>query len=374
MRILFLCGSLEPGRDGVGDYVRRLAIEMLRQGHGAAALAFNDPFEQNESSHIETSDSVALPVFRIPQTTSNKTRHYQTKKWIQDLNPDIISIQFVSYAFHKKGLPFALTQLIINLTKGYRCHIMFHELWIGMEMNSSVKEIIIGRAQRLLIQNFVRKLKPVSVHTQTSIYKAQLLKLGVKAGHLPLFGNIPVTANRKIAEKQIAKNSHNEISLVVFGGIHPGTSIKDFAQEVADYSRRKGSQITLTLLGRCGTEQKHWLEVWSSIGLTAKVLGEQPPHLISEILANSSIGITTTPAALLEKSGSVATMLEHGLPVICLRTSWKVKGFDYFNKLPQILEYRKGILEECLTSKTFIGKSRLSEISTQFTETLSAVL
>lgn len=25
MTILFLCGSLEPGRDGVGDYTRRLA-------------------------------------------------------------------------------------------------------------------------------------------------------------------------------------------------------------------------------------------------------------------------------------------------------------------------------------------------------------
>ena len=44
MRIVFICGSLEPGRDGVGDYVRHLAVAVAQQGHETAAVALRDPF------------------------------------------------------------------------------------------------------------------------------------------------------------------------------------------------------------------------------------------------------------------------------------------------------------------------------------------
>src|SRR5215203_2771195 len=101
---------------------------MLRQGHQVAAMALKDPFEQNESLHIEASDTVSLPVFRIAEKIPNKKRVWHAQKWIQQFNPELISIQFVSYAFHKKGLPFAFTHQLINLTKEYRCHVMFHEL------------------------------------------------------------------------------------------------------------------------------------------------------------------------------------------------------------------------------------------------------
>ena len=30
MNLLFICGSLEPGKDGVGDYIRRLSSELLQ--------------------------------------------------------------------------------------------------------------------------------------------------------------------------------------------------------------------------------------------------------------------------------------------------------------------------------------------------------
>ena len=45
MKLLFLCSSLEPGRDGVGDYTRRLAGECLRQGHEVRLLSLNDKGE-----------------------------------------------------------------------------------------------------------------------------------------------------------------------------------------------------------------------------------------------------------------------------------------------------------------------------------------
>ena len=33
MKITFICGSLNPGQDGVGDYTRRLAAQLALDGH-----------------------------------------------------------------------------------------------------------------------------------------------------------------------------------------------------------------------------------------------------------------------------------------------------------------------------------------------------
>ena len=48
MKIAFLCGSLEPGFDGVGDYVRMLASEVIVQGHQAVIVAINDTHLKKE--------------------------------------------------------------------------------------------------------------------------------------------------------------------------------------------------------------------------------------------------------------------------------------------------------------------------------------
>jgi hypothetical protein len=53
MKIIFLCGSLEPGCDGVGDYTRRLAGELIKQGHHIAAVALNDQYLQEEFTGMQ---------------------------------------------------------------------------------------------------------------------------------------------------------------------------------------------------------------------------------------------------------------------------------------------------------------------------------
>ena len=42
MKIIFLTGSLEKGRTGVGDYTRLLASECKRLGHEVQTIALND--------------------------------------------------------------------------------------------------------------------------------------------------------------------------------------------------------------------------------------------------------------------------------------------------------------------------------------------
>ena len=373
MKVLFLSGCLEPGQDGVGDYVRRLAMEMIHQGHETVAIAINDGFVSDATFILEEIDQHHLPVYRIPASWPEIAKKRKIRNWILEFNPDVISIQFVSYSFHKRGLPFQVMRQLREACKGYKAHIMFHELWIGMEVNASLKEVLIGRMQKFLIKRFIKTLEPVLIHTHTDLYKNQLVKMGVKVDSLPLFGNIPLSASAR-PNSRIKSKMPSKIDLVLFGGIHPSLLVNDFTQDVSTVSKKSNIRINLQLVGRNGREMRNWVSTWQSLGLTVNIFGEQPAEYISEILFNSSMGITTTPVALLQKSGSVAAMLEHGLPVICIRESWKSTGYQQTNVSPRIIQYKKGQFEQYLLIRTFSGKSRLPEVSNQLTGTLSDIL
>ena len=54
--------------------------------------------------------------------------------------------------------------------------------------------------------------------------------------------------------------------------------------------------------------QKQWTSVWALNGLEFVLMGEQSPKMISKVLHSASIGISTTPIQLAEKSGRLAAM------------------------------------------------------------------
>ena len=148
MKILFICGSLEPGKDGVGDYTRRLACTLKKQGVAVAAVALNDRHIIDAHDTQQESEGVTLPVLRIPAIWTKAKQTALAKQWVTQHNPDWLSLQFVPYSFHHKGLPFGLAkQLKAIATPQVKWHIMFHELWIGMSKNSGIKQILIGKVR-----------------------------------------------------------------------------------------------------------------------------------------------------------------------------------------------------------------------------------
>ena len=76
LKVLFICGGLHPGADGVGDYVRRLAAELICQGHLAGIIALNDAH-----TNLEINDYQQEGGLRIPKKkTSGLTPQYQNQK------------------------------------------------------------------------------------------------------------------------------------------------------------------------------------------------------------------------------------------------------------------------------------------------------
>jgi len=318
MKIIFICASAEPGRDGVGDYSRRLAAALVTTGHDASILAINDRAVNKVTCAGQNTDGIDIKTLRIPASLTTKERLAHAKKYISETRPDWLSLQYVPFGFHPKGLKRGLGTELKSISGNTRWHVMFHELWVGMAREESAKLIWWGKAQRYLIKGLLNKLKPEVVHTQTALYQEQLKQLNVKADYLPLFGNIPV-AGEKLELK-------TDITFVLFGAIHAGGLINTFAAEASQYAAETGKSMQLLFIGRCGEEQYQWAQKWQATGLHAEVLGEQSAENISALLSSATAGISTTGLAVVEKSGAFAAMRNHGLPVISLSKPWTPFG------------------------------------------------
>ena len=374
MNFVFVCSSLEEGRDGVGDYTRRLAAELIKRGNHAAILSVNDKYVDEIFADIQQSDGVDINVMRMPSFFSAKERLVYAKKWINQYDPEWLSLQFVPFGFHPKGLQVGLSSFLLSLSAGRNWHIMFHELWVGMAVEESKKLYWWGQIQRYLIKSLIIKLRPVIIHTQTRLYQSHLNKLGFKAGYLPLFTNIPA-GNEKINhqfKKNISSLNEDKISFVVFGTIHSGAPVNELTKEIVSYSRKNNIPVVFTFIGRCGPEQDRWAVALTAEGLKVEMLGELPAAHISEILLNATIGVSATALAVIEKSGSVAAMLGHGLPVLCVSKPWHPRGMPKQQIPAGIVEYRIGDFEAIMTNRTDIPYvNNVSDIAIELEKSLS---
>ncbi|KAA6351941.1 hypothetical protein EZS27_000738 [termite gut metagenome] len=321
MKILFLCGSLESGRDGVGDYTRRLASELIRQGHNASIIALNDTHIKKIEKIEQESDGTQTSVLRIPSILSNKERHIALDEFINNYDPEWLSLQYVPYSFQKRGLPFGLVKQLAKIGKGRKWHIMFHELWVGMDTASPLLLRMNGTLQKYLIIQLVKTLQPTIINTNTNLYKYQLNKSGFQVSLLPLFGNIPVKFVKQ-------KKEEDKLIFIVFGGIHFGADLEKFSEWLQQVQKDEKKNTKIWFVGKNGEDVKNWEKELQSKGIDFEIFGIQNEDTVSKLMSLSDIGIATTPYWLLEKSGSVAAMQEHSLPVICLAREWIPNNVD----------------------------------------------
>ncbi|MBK0380659.1 glycosyltransferase family protein [Mucilaginibacter segetis] len=341
LNIIFICSSLEEGADGVGDYTRRLSAALISKGHQCAIAAVNDIYINEIVEGSSETGNIQIPVIRIPSVYDKQKRLAIAKDFVNKIDPQWLSLQYVPFGYHPKGLKLGLSRFMFSLSKGRKWHIMFHELWVGMAMEESNKLVLWGKLQRQFIRKLIKITHPQVIHTQTRLYQRHLQRMGFNADYLPLFSNIPVTTRSFESERK-------EIALVIFGSIHDKAPIELFAAEASRYAQAHNTPVSLTIIGRGNAEQERWANVWKMNGMPVDVLGEQSPERISEILANSTYGISATALAVIEKSGSVAAMREHGLTVISVAKPWHPHKMMPIAIPEGVVEYRTGNFEECI--------------------------
>jgi hypothetical protein len=333
MKIVFLCGSLEQGKDGVGDYTMKLAGACKQAGASVYIISINDKF-------VTTKTEVDQPFYslRLPQLQSWASKAKQTRKVLQEIQPDLVSIQFVPYAFHSKGFV-TNTSFFKRVCAGYPVQIMFHELWIGEELGASLRRRLVGRIQKAGMFRLLRVIKPMQVHTSNRLFQSILTHYRIPAKVLPIFGNIAIDINPDFAwlehaiQQQAGKNvagAHRREYIIggIFGTIHPNLNLH---YVLAGLNRfyEAGKQVLLISIGKAGPGI-HILEsyVTQYQQYSFIFLGEQNERRISSWMQFIDFGVTSTPSYLLDKSGSFKAMTEHGLPIVCQTTALKL-SFDY---------------------------------------------
>jgi hypothetical protein len=356
MKIAFLCGSLEPGRDGVGDYTRRLAGQLLLRGHAAVLVALNDPSVTEATEQAQPAEAASMPLLtlRLPAAWPLEQRLAHAKTWLDAANPDVLSLQFVLFSFHPKGLPFGLAPLLSKLGQGRTWHLMFHELWVGMATNDTLKHKVWGRMQKALVKSLLAQLRPKLIHTQCSLYFAQLTKAGQQVAKLPLFSNIERAALAPDSSYlyQSELGTARPTRFIFFGGLHPEAKLTELIEALKSFYHNDLNAFEFIYAGRNGQELDQHLPILKEKNVRHQVFGELSSSEISALLAGADFGMSTGSPEMLEKNGTVAAMLLHDLPVLCIGRRLLLAGLPpvplmpgtyLLPDLPQLLAERPAV-------------------------------
>lgn len=341
LKILFICGSIEPGRDGVGDYTLALANELLASGNEVAVIALNDTYAKEEFS---TEGKVVT--LRLPGALVEKTRFERAKIWLDRFNPDVVSLQYVPYSFHHKGIPFSLVKQLKTLLARRTFHIMFHELWLDTPKN--FKQRFVLWSQKYIAGRCVAVLKPAVVNVSMAYNKDRLAGIGITATELQLFGNIShYEGQYDMSAKGIDLNKFK----VLYFGLAP----KDFLVDeiitglIAYCEQHEGG---LQFIIGCGEGENKNVFLNS---LKERLAGYPIQFIdcgflsfeeVSTLMNICQVGIARSIAYLLGKSGSAIAMLEHGMSIWMpkLKTGEKL-DFNFrreliFNNLKDAADFR----------------------------------
>jgi hypothetical protein len=353
VKILFLCGSVEQGKDGVGDYATVLAAECGRLGHESCFLSLNDPWIRG-SQRQET-------IQRLSSQLSWPERIKTARDFLAAIRPDLVSLQYVPYSFHPAGLNFALPQILIAILGRLPVQIMFHEIWTGAEIGAPAKVRFFGFCQRKTIEITVKKLSCQVIHTSNPVYRHLLDERRIKTELLPLFGSVPI-----VSRESWVPPGDTILRIAMFGSIHPEWSPNKLFSELRKLERL----IEVSHIGRIGPGERIWLEMVEKFSSQAqfRLLGEHPPQNISRFLLAADLGLATTPLFLVGKSSTVAAMLEHGLPVVVTRDDIRFKGITDREIVGDdlLISFDSRFLERVRTVKKRPPTSRLPGVAAKF--------
>lgn len=349
MKILFICSSLEPGLDGVGDYTRLLAAELIKFGHFVAVLSINDKHVSGQFNGVQLSGKTDVSVLRLPSSENIKQRLQTAKKYIDDFDPDWLSLQFVIFGYHPKGLPFGMGRQLAFIGGERRWHIMFHEIWQGESKSDTLKQRIIGAIQKQIVKGIAKNVKATHYTTSNNYYCGVLFKNNINAVQQHVFSNIPKgkQSGRKLVNRlplEVLNNRGDYIIGSFFGSMHLDESFFIAFEKLQHLVKQAGKKLVVTHIGNADQAKKLLEYLGTSADNYFVAFEYQSGQDIADYFCHIEIGLSTNPKILVEKSGSVAAMLNNGLPVVLLRKGFepdtrKIKYIKEINEIEKLADF-----------------------------------
>lgn len=308
-RILFICGTLAPGRDGVGDYTRALATELAHVGLEIALVATHDRVAKRVERSQEQDSGIST--VRIPYHTTSPQRTGMLQQLVDDFQPHLISLQYVPYSYNNYGLPLSFALDLSRLRYTGRWHVMYHELWIGHRGLLSPKDTLIYWLQQRVIRVLNRNLRPAVSHTHVPEYRDKLAGTGVSARPLPLFANIAPVGPAQM------KDGTAPFRLGFFSQMKMKPGVIDFITELKSWLQTESRKLEIRLIGG-GKERVEQTMIalnthFPATSVTAT--GFLDAEAVSSELSALDLGLSPVQYHTIGKSGTVAAFLRHGIPV-----------------------------------------------------------
>jgi hypothetical protein len=297
----------------------------------------NDPHVSETKLETQEIEGTPVSVLRLPSTMPWSDRVAEARLWVDAFNPDWASLQLVLFGFHPKGLCFGLGKYLATINSKASWHVMFHELWLGLGDGSPVKHRIYGVLQRGIVLDMVRRVRLRAAHTQTESYRAVLAREKIAASVLPLISNVPYVEGdgwTELLEPLVARAvgerpDRKKLYLAgVFGAIYPEWKVEDVVNIIFPLTQRWQKRLLLVFHGRSNLSADAFEKMKQKLRPQAEIVvtGERPGCEISKIMQALDLGLATTPRQVIQKSGSVAAMLQHGLQILVTRDDWRLRG------------------------------------------------
>jgi hypothetical protein len=378
MKIMFILGCLEQGRNGVGDYVRRLAGELIRLEQGVKIIAL---YEENIVEVIkeeQIDEQIKIEVLRIPASLSSAQRFSIAGNWLKDFDPDVLSLQYVSFSFDKKGLPFGFNSNLKKLGRGRKWNIMFHELWCGMNVASPFKERVLGQLQKFNIRRLFHTLKPVSVFTSITSYQSFLQQIGVDTQVLPIFGNISLNATPaqenweefiKVTEMNVVLDQPDQWLIIgFFGTTYENKGLKELLLEIEQFARDRAKRLAFLMIGHNRSADLDLL-IRKSEQIKIIKTGLLSDSVLNKVLMTAHAGILTTPSDGLNKSGTAVAWIERGIPILVSSADFSYQKVEMEQMNIYKINHADDLNRAFSADKTDNESDRLSKTAKKYIET-----
>ncbi|WP_375400812.1 glycosyltransferase [uncultured Amnibacterium sp.] len=318
MRVALVAGALRSDLDGVADYVLRLADELRVAGVAVRVVHSGPPDGPVPPGSTRVGDAWT------PRAILRAAAVLRAA--------DIVHVQFAPAMYRFRGgvgaLPLALAGVPIVTTLHeygwWRWAAAPAVLWQPLERARLLDRetgLLVPRGRRIVVTN-----------------PAHRAALGARFGDLRGVESIPIGANvavdpavdRPAARREVRAElgiTAGATVLAFFGFVHPVKGVRYLVEALAAL-RAEGRDAHLLVVGGfeslalpAGEAAEFRAELEGRIGAAGVVgavtiTGFLPPADVSRLLAAADIAVLPFTAGVTTKSGSLLTVLAHGLPTI----------------------------------------------------------
>jgi hypothetical protein len=301
MKILCIVPQLPPAINGVGDYAHLLALQLWSDFKIKLDFIVTTP-EWNIQDYQGPFKVVVL----------KKWQKQELIKEVSLLNPDKIFLNYVGYAYAKRGCPFWLTEALRSWKKNdptRKLITFFHEIYAFGPIWTS--QFWTSPFQRSIAQEMIN-LSDACLTSREEY--AQIIQRFLHHSKKPVI-SMPVFSN--IGEPQlILPLKKRKRQIVIFGQSAWRESVYRFSCEELRKTCKIFKIEEIIDIGPSISLPKHLFEE-----LTIKFLGILPPEEISRIMQESMVGFMNYPLKYLAKSGIFAAYCSNAvLPVVVLNS------------------------------------------------------